>query len=195
MQYRPLKITYSFFHCQSNIINNDNGLPLSWICFSFLQPNILHIPSTPFWSITHSEQTICYSMTQIPQIQISQSRQARSKKKYIFKLWDKPLSHSDSKLCIHFWFILNQIPYEQSVIKLYWFFPLSCNLFLLFFPSLQPLFLIKTSISCFISLLHCPLSLIYIYIFIRDNFLSPLVQLFFLSKSSVTPILLNLQMG
>ena len=133
MQYRPLKITYSFFHCQSNIINNDNGLPLSWICFSFLQPNILHIPSTPFWSITHSEQTICYSMTQIPQTQISQGRQARSKKKYIFKLWDKPLSHSDSKLCIQFWFILNQIPYEQSVIRLYWFFPLSCNLFLLFF--------------------------------------------------------------
>lgn len=67
--------------------------------------------------------------------------------------------------------------------------------FYCFFPSLQPFFLIKTSISCFISLLHCPLSLIYIYIFIRDNFLSPLVQLFFLSKSSVTPILLNLQMG
>ena len=56
----------------------------------------------------------------------------------------KPLSLPSSKLCIHLWFIINRIPYEQ-VIRPYWFFPLSCHLFLSFFlpyshfPLLRPL--------------------------------------------------------
>ena len=89
MQYRPLKITYSFFHCHSDINNNDNELPLSCICFSFFNQTFLIFLPLHFGVLLTQNRQSAYSMTQIPQVQISQGRQACANKKYIFKLWDK----------------------------------------------------------------------------------------------------------